>query len=160
MVGGIHPGPELSRKDPTPPVIPTPWEARMTTGTTSDWKLEGLRRVTRKGAGRWDPSPVPSAAKLKLSARVPQGYPSIEEGDPEPAHQQEQQHERKGEDEPGAEVHHVALWEETGEKREVRARQSQPDGWMDTSLQRKTEGSMLSIHRGAEALQIFPPCIF
>lgn len=56
-------------------------------------------------------------AKLKLNARVPQGYPSIEEGDPEPAHQQEQQHERKGEDEPGAEVHHVALWEETGEKR-------------------------------------------
>lgn len=54
---------------------------------------------------------------------LPQGQSRIQEGDPEPAHQQEQQHEREGENEPGAEIHRVALWEEAGGKRAGRRSQ-------------------------------------
>lgn len=60
--------------------------------------------------------------------RVPQGHSRIQEGDPQPARQQEQQHERERKNEPGAEIHHIALWEETGETGEVRAGQGQPRG--------------------------------
>lgn len=52
---------------------------------------------------------------------VPPAHSTIEEGDPEPTDQEEQQHEREGEDEPGAEIHHITLWKETGEQRKARA---------------------------------------
>lgn len=72
--------------------------------------------------------PLP-ASPLYLPRRkweVPEAQSPVQEGDPEPACQQEQQHKREGENEPGAEIHHVTLWKETGEQWEMRTGQGQP----------------------------------
>lgn len=50
-------------------------------------------------------------------AELPRTQAPVEEGDPQPAHQQEDEHEREGEREPGAEVDQFAVWKIAGRQR-------------------------------------------
>lgn len=69
------------------------------------WKQ---RRGSRRDGG---------ARSARADAELPRAQAPVEEGDPQPAHQQEDEHEREGEREPGAEVDQFAVWKIAGRQR-------------------------------------------
>lgn len=66
---------------------------------------------------------VTSSVFLRYAVMLPCVQSSIEIRDPQPSHEQEDDHQREGEGEPGAEVDDVTVWEVAG-KSKLRLRQT------------------------------------